>query len=92
MKAIAASVAKTDMRFVDLEDIGLHYAETLRRWKVRVDDHRSEIEDLGFDQRFVRMWRLYLSYCEAAFIERHVSDIQIVLAKQGWRPPLLVRT
>ncbi len=92
VNAIAASVTKTDMRLVDLEDIGRHYAETLRRWRARVDDHRREIEDLGFDERFLRLWRLYLSYCEAAFIERHVSDVQIVLAKPDWRPPLLLRT
>jgi cyclopropane-fatty-acyl-phospholipid synthase len=91
VNAIAASVAKTDMRLVDLEDIGSHYAETLRRWKALVDDHQSEIETLGFDERFLRLWRLYLSYCEAAFIERHVSDVQFVLAKAEWRPPLLVR-
>ncbi|HLM97212.1 MAG TPA: cyclopropane-fatty-acyl-phospholipid synthase family protein [Acidimicrobiales bacterium] len=92
VKAIAASVAKTDMLLVDLEDIGPHYAETLRRWRGNVDERRSEIEDLGFDERFLRLWRLYLSYCEAAFIERHVSDVQIVMAKPGWRPPLLLRS
>ena len=92
VNAITTSVAKTDMCLVDLEDIGRHYAETLRRWRAAVDDHRSDIEDLGFDERFLRLWRLYLSYCEAAFIERHVSDVQIVLAKPDWRPPLLLRT
>ncbi len=92
VKAIAASVAKTDMLLVDLEDIGLHYAETLRRWRGHVDERRSEIEDLGFDERFLRLWRLYLSYCEAAFIERHVTDVQIVMAKPDWRPPLLLRS
>lgn len=92
VSAMASSVSKTDMRLVDLEDIGYHYAETLRRWRASVDAHRSEIEGSGFDERFFRLWRLYLSYCEAAFLERHVSDVQVVLAKPGWRPPLLVRS
>ncbi|MGO9854654.1 MAG: class I SAM-dependent methyltransferase [Acidimicrobiales bacterium] len=85
-------MTKTDLCLVDLEDIGRHYAETLRRWRAAVDDRRPDIEDLGFDERFLRLWRLYLSYREAAFIERRVSDVQIVLAKPDWRPPLLLRT
>lgn len=91
VSSLAASAAKTDLRIVDLEDIGRHYAETLRRWRENVDAHRSQIEELGFDERFLRMWRLYLSYCEAAFLERHVSDVQVILAKPAWQAPLLVR-
>jgi len=90
--SIAGALAKTDLRIVDLEDIGRHYAETLLRWRDNVDGHQAEVEDLGFDARFLRMWRLYLSYCEAAFLERHISDVQLVLAKPAWRAPLLVRT
>ena len=45
---------------------------------------------LGFDDRFLRMWRLYLAYCEAGFLERRVSDVQIVLARPGWRGDLAV--
>jgi cyclopropane-fatty-acyl-phospholipid synthase len=89
--SLARAVATTDLRILDLEDIGRHYAETLRRWRENVDGHRREIERLGFDGRFVRLWRLYLSYCEAAFLERHISDVQLVLAKPAWRAPLLVR-
>jgi cyclopropane-fatty-acyl-phospholipid synthase len=92
VSSLAHAATRTDLRIVDLEDIGRHYAETLRRWRDNVDEHRCEIDALGFDERFVRMWRLYLSYCEAAFLERHISDVQIVLAKPAWQPPLLVRT
>ena len=90
--SLTRSASRTDLRIVDLEDIGRHYAETLRRWRDNVDEHRAAIEELGFDERFVRMWRLYLSYCEAAFLERHISDVQLVLAKPAWRAPLLLRT
>jgi cyclopropane-fatty-acyl-phospholipid synthase len=34
---------------------------------------------------FRRLWDLYLAYCEAGFLERHISDVQIVLAKPAWR-------
>jgi cyclopropane-fatty-acyl-phospholipid synthase len=79
--AIAGSVARTsDLRIVDLEDIGLQYVETLRCWRDNLERQRDDVKRLGFDERFWRLWTLYLSYCEAAFLERHVSDVQVVLA------------
>jgi cyclopropane-fatty-acyl-phospholipid synthase len=84
VSTIAASVARTsNLRIVDLQDIGLHYAETLRRWRANLEDQRPAVERLGFDERFWRFWTLYLCYCEAAFMERHVSDVQLVLARPG---------
>ena len=80
--AIGASVARTsDLRIVDLEDIGPHYAETLRRWRANLERQRPAVERLGFDDRFWRFWTLYLCYCEAAFSERHVSDVQVILTR-----------
>jgi cyclopropane-fatty-acyl-phospholipid synthase len=79
--SIAASVARTsDLRIVDLEDIGWHYAETLRRWRANLAARSEEVALLGFDRRFRRLWDFYLCYCEAAFTEQHISDIQVVLA------------
>jgi cyclopropane-fatty-acyl-phospholipid synthase len=46
---------------------GLHYAETLRRWRERVEARAAEIRALGFDDRFLALWRFYLHYCEAGF-------------------------
>jgi cyclopropane-fatty-acyl-phospholipid synthase len=84
VSAIASSVARTsDLRIVDLQDIGPHYAETLRHWRINLEGQRSAVERLGFDERFWRFWTLYLCYCEAAFMERHVSDVQLVLARPG---------
>ncbi len=80
--SITASLARaTDLRIVDLEDIGLHYAETLRRWAGNLAARRDAVEALGVGQEFRRLWDLYLAYCEASFLERHISDIQLVLAK-----------
>jgi cyclopropane-fatty-acyl-phospholipid synthase len=84
VSAIASSVARTsDLRIVDLQDIGPHYAETLRRWRTNLEGRRAAVERLGFDERFWRFWTLYLCYCEAAFMERHVSDVQLVLGRPG---------
>ncbi len=84
VSAMAATVARTsNLRLVDLQDIGPHYAETLRRWRANLEDQRPAVERLGFDERFWRFWTLYLCYCEAAFMERHVSDVQLVFARPG---------
>ena len=86
IEAMAKSTARaTDLRIVDLEDIGQHYAETLRRWRLTYEDHLADVRRLGLDETFIRMWRFYLAYCEAAFIERQISDVQIVLTRPAWR-------
>ena len=84
VSAIAASVARTsNLQIVDLQDIGSHYPETLRRWRDNLEERRDAVERLGFDDAFWRFWTLYLCYCEAAFLERHISDVQLVLARPG---------
>ena len=91
--AISKSVsAGTRLQLLDVEDLSAHYAETLRRWRIRFDDRIDEVRALGLDERFCRLWRFYLAYCEAAFLERHVTVNQIVLAGHKWRPQgLLLR-
>lgn len=74
----------TKMSLFHLEDIGLHYAQTLRQWRERFLAHRNEVKEQGFDQRFLRMWEYYLCYCEGAFRERHIGDVQLVLTKQRY--------
>ena len=87
IEALTRSATRSsDMRIVDLEDIGFHYAETLRRWRVEFDAHENDVRALGLDAAFVRMWRFYLAYCEASFLERQISDVQVVLTRPGWRP------
>ncbi len=87
ISSIANDVAaKTDMRMVDLEDLGLHYAETLWRWRRRLHRKWHDLESLGLNEDMARLWDFYLAYCEAGFRERHVSVVQVVLAKPQWRP------
>jgi cyclopropane-fatty-acyl-phospholipid synthase len=86
LEVIARSAARHgDLRMVDLEDITPHYAETLRRWRANVEAARDRLLALGYDERFQRLWRLYLSFCEAGFAERRIGDVQIILAKPRWR-------
>ncbi len=85
--AISSSVSRaTKMQIIDVEDLSAHYAETLRRWRERFDERIDEVQALGLDDRFCRLWRFYLAYCEAGFLERHCTVNQIVFAGHHWRP------
>ena len=61
-----------------VEDLGQDYARTLREWRAAFDRRSAEVLGLGFDERFLRKWRYYLSYCEAAFALRNISVVQTV--------------
>jgi cyclopropane-fatty-acyl-phospholipid synthase len=83
------------MRAVHLEEIGPHYATTLRHWRERFEAVAPErLEGLGFDAAFGRMWRFYLAYMEAGFAERRIGDVQLVFAGPAFRGEnaLLART
>ena len=75
----------TDFRVAHLEDIGLHYARTLREWRERFDAREDDVRALGYPERFLRMWRYYLSYCEAGFAERYTGVVQLLLEKPARR-------
>src|SRR5262249_27881144 len=72
---------RTNMRTLDLEDYGPHYAETLRQWRDNFNAHIDTLEALGYDERFRRLWMGYLAYCEAGFEERHIGLVHMVMAK-----------
>ena len=83
---IARCVARhTDLHAVGLQDITADYAETLRHWRRRFLARLDEVAALGYDERFRRLWNLYLAYCEAGFRERRIRDVQLLLAKPRWR-------
>jgi cyclopropane-fatty-acyl-phospholipid synthase len=84
--AIAGKLASdTDLQPLDLEDITAHYVATLRCWRESLLQHGRELEALGYDERFARIWELYLAYCEGGFAERRICDIQLLLAKPRFR-------
>jgi cyclopropane-fatty-acyl-phospholipid synthase len=57
---------------------------TLREWRLNFERHWDRIRTFGYDERFRRLWRLYLAYCEAGFAERRIGDVQLLLAKPGY--------
>ncbi len=82
MARINEAINKTgDMFLHGLEDLGAGYAQTLRQWYERFNARLTEVKALGFDERFIRKWNLYLQYCEAAFATRNISVVQAVYTR-----------
>ncbi len=79
--SLALASSRAGFRMLDLHDIGQHYPATLRAWSANVQEHESEVAALGLDIEFRRLWHLYLAYCEAAFLERRVGDVHVLLEK-----------
>ena len=86
LEVIARNVARqTDMQALALADLTAHYVETLRRWRKAFTAHADTLAELGYDERFRRLWTLYLAYCEAGFAERRIRDVQLLLSKPRCR-------
>lgn len=84
--ASLARVARLSLHHT--RQIGTHYARTLHHWRRRFLARVDEVRAQGFDERFIRMWDLYLAYCEAAFLERHIGDVQLHFTRAGVRTSL----
>jgi cyclopropane-fatty-acyl-phospholipid synthase len=83
-----ASARASDLGLVHLEDIGAHYPRTLQAWRQNVVDKLPQIKALGYQPEFLRLWDLYLCYCEGGFLERSISTFHMLFAKPLYRPSL----
>jgi len=82
LAVMAATITKvSDMVVTNIEDIGQDYALTLRHWRSNFFEHIQEVKDLGYPKEFISMWDFYLCYCEGGFIEKAISDVQLVAHK-----------
>lgn len=80
--AINGSINRTGtMTMIDLKDMGLDYAKTLELWRVDFNKALKEVKELGFNDKFIRKWNYYLSYCEAAFATRNINVMQLVYSR-----------
>lgn len=70
-----------DLKAIHMEDIGPHYARTLRHWRSRLFSRLHEARSMGYSQEFLRMWGYYFCLCEGGFEERYLGNIQLLLAK-----------
>ncbi len=66
----------------DFFEFGPDYARTLNFWRKEFYNKYVAVKDIGFDDKFLKIWSFYYSYCEAAFISRRIDVAQIVLEKK----------
>lgn len=64
-----------------LDHIGIHYAETLRRWRRAFEDHKQILLQRGYDESFQRKWIYYFTYCEVGFQTRLINNLHLVINK-----------
>jgi len=86
---LTSITGKTDLRLFDLEDIGPHYATTLRMWRENFFANIAKVRALGYSEEFIKMWEFYLCYCEGGFEERALGNVHLLLAKPDNRRPVL---
>jgi len=80
--AIENSLASsTRLRITARDDLGAHYADTLKIWRDRFCAHSDEVDRIGFDEVFNRMWTFYLSYSEAGFRAGYIGVSQLTLGR-----------
>ena len=80
--AMLNSITKSsDLKLYDCEDIGPHYATTLRKWRENFFANINAVRSLGYSEEFINMWEFYLCYCEGGFAERALGDVHLLLIK-----------
>ncbi len=77
----------TTLRLVRSDRYGPHYAETLRLWRARFAERADQVDALGFDAVFRRMWDFYLAYSEAGFATGYLDVQQILLKREDAAVP-----
>lgn len=82
--AVEATVRDhTGLRVARRDGFGAHYAETLRLWRERFTERADEVDALGFDETFRRLWTFYLAYSEAGFRAGYLNVQQYLFTKEG---------
>lgn len=75
-----AAAADAGLHVVERSFHGLDYARTLATWRERFEAELPAVRAQGYDERFIRMWRYYLCYCEAGFRDERIDVMQVALA------------
>ena len=78
---VDAMRTSSELQVEGIENIGIHYAQTLRLWRERFMSRADEVRALGFTEEFIRTWEFYLAFCEAGFRTRALGDLQMVISR-----------
>jgi cyclopropane-fatty-acyl-phospholipid synthase len=76
-----AEAERAGLQVIDQFAFGADYARTLQLWRDAFLHQHERVLQLGFDERFLRIWEFYLAYCEAAFAEGNTDVMQFTLRK-----------
>lgn len=89
LSALLNAMAKeSTLHLEHVVNTNLHYAETLRQWRIRFNKAFPRVVELGFDDSFMRLWNLYLAYCEAGF-KSQVINLQILTFSRPGNPNMI---
>jgi cyclopropane-fatty-acyl-phospholipid synthase len=80
---IDAAYRNSCLTLEHIDNIGLHYAQTLAEWRRRFNANERFVKSLGFDDVFLRAWNYYLTYCEAGFFSQTENCLILVFARPG---------
>lgn len=78
---LTAAAENSYLWLTDVENLRLHYSKTLRCWYERFSLNRNKIRDI-YDERFCRMWELYLLGCEMVFKDQYITVLQIQVTRE----------
>ncbi|MGA0607213.1 class I SAM-dependent methyltransferase [Phenylobacterium sp. VNQ135] len=78
---LRAEIERAGLAWAGVSRFGQHYADTLAEWARRFEGAWDDIRRLGFDERFRKLWRFYLSYCEAGFRTARTDVVQLSLSR-----------
>lgn len=81
LREMIGAMAEDDFHVLDVENLRLHYNKTLLCWVKNYHEHLEEVSKM-FDERFIRMWDMYLSACAATF-HNGIIDLHQILATKG---------
>ncbi|MCA0995219.1 SAM-dependent methyltransferase [Alloyangia pacifica] len=87
LSEVSASIEKSGLWAADVEVLRGHYGPTLNHWRRRFEAALPKVREMGYDERFIRMWRFYLAVCEAAFEETRQGVFHLQIAHKQYAVP-----
>ncbi|KAL0718893.1 hypothetical protein Bca4012_068216 [Brassica carinata] len=82
-RVTSAMASSSRLCVENVENIGIHYYQTLRCWRKTFLERQKQIIDLGFDDKFIRTWEYYFDYCAAGFKTLTLGNYQVVFSRPG---------
>jgi len=82
LQSIKYHTEKSGLQLTAYNSYGIHYSNTLKKWRENFINSWSDISKQGFDQSFKKIWDFYFSYCEAGFKSKNIDLIQFSLCNK----------